>query len=144
MISLPKLLELIRREQPYRTAIIDSLISRLKTECDELHTLATHFITHNADPQKTRDWKAWGLTSSKITAAQKAICEVFIVIERDLLAITQRACLIAVYQGDYLEEVRPWVPKHQLSALREFWHAHNKQVNQWVQVARPLSASDFP
>jgi hypothetical protein len=113
-------------------------LARLKTECDELYKLATQYIAHNADPLKTRDWKAWRLTAAKITMAHKAICEVFIIIERDLLAITQRACLIAVYQGDYLEEVRPWVPKEQLSTLREFWHDHNKQVNQWVQVARPF------
>jgi hypothetical protein len=41
VISLPKLLELIKREQPYRVTIIDGLVSRLKTECDELYKLAT-------------------------------------------------------------------------------------------------------
>ncbi len=138
VISLPKLLELIKQQQPYRAAVIDSLLLRLKTEWDALYKLATQYIAHNADPQKTRDWKAWGLTSAQIMTAQKAICEVFIIIERDLLAITQRACLIAVYQGDYLEEIRPWVPKDELGTLREFWHDHNKQVNQWVQVARPF------
>jgi hypothetical protein len=136
VVSLPKILELIKQEQPHRQTVIDSLLTRLKTECDELYNLATQYVAHNADPQTTRNWKAWGLTSDKITMAQKAICEVFIIIERDLLSVTQRGCLIAVYQGDYLAEVRPLVPEDQLEGLREFWHAHNKSINQWVQVPR--------
>jgi hypothetical protein len=40
--------------------------------------------------------------------------------------------------GDYLEEIRRWVPNNELGTLREFWHDHNKRVNQWVHVARPF------
>jgi hypothetical protein len=138
VISLPKMLELMKQEQPFRVGIIDSLLRRLRDECDELYTLATQYIAHNADPQTTRNWKAWGLTSDKITMTQKAICEVAIIIERDLLLITQRACLVPVWQGDYLAKVRLVVPPDQLDALRNFWHAHNKLVNEWVHVSRPF------
>ena len=50
IISLPKLLKLIRQEQPYRTAVIDSLLNRLKTESNHLYALATQYVAHNADP----------------------------------------------------------------------------------------------
>ena len=62
VISLPKMLELLKHEKPYRAAIIDGLLSQLRTECNELYTLVTQYIAHNADPQTTRNWKAWGLT----------------------------------------------------------------------------------
>jgi hypothetical protein len=71
-------------------------------------------------------------------ATQKTICEVSIIIERDLLLITQRAYLVPVWQGDYLAEVRSFVPADQLDSLREFWHAHNAAINKWVQVPRPF------
>jgi hypothetical protein len=138
VISLPKMLELVKQEQPFRAGIIDALLRRLRNECDELYTLATQYIAHNADPQTTRNWKAWRLTSDKIMMTQKAICEVAIIIERDLLLITQRACLVPVWQGDYLAEVRLIVQPDQLDALRNFWHAHNKLVNEWVHVSRPF------
>jgi hypothetical protein len=139
VISLPKILQLIRAEQPYREPIIDSLTSRLKTECDELYDLATQYIAHNADPEKTRNWREWQLTSAKIMMTHKAICEVAIIIERDLLSIAQRANVVHVYQGDYLAEVKPWVSEDKLKTLKEFWHNHNDAVNQWVQVSSPFS-----
>jgi hypothetical protein len=132
-ISLPKLLKLVRNELPYRKASIASLDSRLQKECAELYTLATQYIAHNGNPARP-DWHQWTLTSDKITAAQKAICEVAVIIERDLLAITQRTHLIPVPQFDYLAEVKALVPSDKLKGLRDFWHAHNDSINAWVRV----------
>lgn len=127
-ISLPKLLNLIRKEQPYRKAIVASLGSRLQKECEELYTLATQYVAHNGNTARP-DSRQWSLTSDKITVAQRAICEVAVIIERDLLAIVQRTHLIPVLQYDYLTEVRAFVPSDKLGALREFWHAHNDSIN---------------
>jgi len=124
--------------RPYRAAVIASLLERLKTEAEHLYTLATQYVAHNADPVTTRNWKTWNLTSAQIISTHKAICEVAIIIERDLLLITQRTHLIAVYQGDVLAEVRPYVPQGQLPALRQFWDDHNDSVNSWLQVPRPI------
>ena len=137
VISLPKLLELIKHERPYRAAVINSLLNRLKTEAEHLYTLATQYVAHNADPATTRNWKTWNLTSAQLTSTHKAISEVAIIIERDLLLITQRTHLIAVYQGDLLAEIRPYVPKEQLLGLRQFWNEHNESVNSWLQAPRP-------
>ncbi|HEX2715762.1 MAG TPA: hypothetical protein VHM88_26565 [Candidatus Acidoferrales bacterium] len=136
VISLPKLLELIRQEQPYRATVVDSLLDRLKTEAEHLYTLATQYVAHNADPATTKNWKTWNLTSAQIASTHKAICEVAIIIERDLLLITQRTHLIAVYQGDVLAEIRPYVPQGEVSALRQFWDEHNDAVNSWLRIPR--------
>ena len=136
VISLPKLLELIKREQPYRAAVIDSLLNRLKTESDHLYALATQYVAHNADPATTKNWKTWSLTSAQLTSTHKAICEIAIIIERDLLLITQRTHLIAVYQGDVLAEIRPYAPQGQLPALRKFWDEHHDSVNRWLRIPR--------
>jgi hypothetical protein len=136
VISLPKLLEVIKEEQPYRAAVIDSLLNRLKNEAEHLYTLATQYVAHNADPATTKNWKTWNLTSAQIASTHKAVSEVAIIIERDLLLVTQRTHLIAVYQGDVLADIRPYVPQGQLLALRQFWDEHNESVNSWLQVPR--------
>jgi hypothetical protein len=94
-------------------------------------------VAHNADPTTTKNWKTWNLTSAQIASTHKAISEAAIIIERDLLLVTQRTHLIAVYQGDVLVEIRPFVPQGQLLALRQFWDEHSESVNSWLQVPRP-------
>jgi hypothetical protein len=134
-ISLPKLLNLIRKEQPHRKAIISSLSSRLNTECEELSGLASQYVAHHGNPARP-DRREWGLTSNQIAKAQNAICTTAIVIERDLLAITQRTHIIPVPQFDHLAEVRSLVPEDKLTRLREFWDEHNNSVNGWVNVPK--------
>ena len=133
VISLPKLLNLIKNEQPYRKAIAASLGSRLETECNEVSRMASQYVAHNGNPSAP-DWRQWNLSSDKITMAQQAICEVAVIIERDLLAITQRTHLIPVPQFDYLAEIKALVPNDKLNGLRDFWHAHNDSINAWVGV----------
>jgi hypothetical protein len=69
------------------------------------------------------------LTSVQLISTHKAICEIAIIIERDLLQITQRTHLIAVYHGDIMAEIRPYVPHSELPGLRQFWDEHNDTVN---------------
>jgi hypothetical protein len=71
-----------------------------------------------------------------VTSTHKAICEIAIIIERDLLLITQRTHLIAVYQGDALAEIRSYAPQGQLPALRKFWDEHHDAVNGWLRISR--------
>jgi hypothetical protein len=134
VISLRKLLELIRKQHPRKRAAVDHLLNRLGTECEELCGLASSHVAHNANPS-SRTWQAWQLTSSKIEAAQKAICEVAIIVERDLLAIAQRAYLVPVPQFDFVAELRDVVPAQKIGELHDFWHAHNASINRWTQTA---------
>jgi hypothetical protein len=133
VISLPKILQAIGEEYPYKKATVDSLATRLKTECDALYTLATQYVAHNGVPAAP-NWRAWDLTSDGIMRAQKSICEVAIIIERDLLSVTQRTHIIPVPQFDYLNELKSSLPSDKLKVLREFWHTHNNFINSWVCV----------
>jgi hypothetical protein len=134
-ISLPKLLNIIRKEQPHRKEIVASLSSRLKTECDELSALASQYVAHHGNPARP-DQREWSLTSNQIAKAQNAICTTAIVIERDLLAITQRTHIIPVPQFDHLAEVRSLVPDDKFTLLRKFWDEHNQSVNGWAHVPK--------
>ena len=75
----------------------------------------------------------WSLTSAQLTSTHKASCEIAIIIERDLLLITQRTHLIAVYQGDVLAEIRPYTRQGKLPALRKFCDEHDS-VNGWLRI----------
>jgi hypothetical protein len=135
VISLRKLLERVRREYPQQKVAVDHLLKRLETECEEVCRLASSHVAHNANPV-SRNWQEWQLTSGKIEAAQRAICEVAIIVERDLLVITQRAHLVPVPQFDFVAELRGVVPADKIAELQAFWHAHNASVNRWTQVGR--------
>lgn len=135
VVSLPKLLEMIEKNRPDMKRSVSALRSRLERECAELYALATQYIAHNGNPNSPNG-REWNLTSDKIVAAQKAICEVTIIIERDLLAVTYRPILLPVFQSDYLAEVKAFVPADKLDELRNFWHAHNDGINAWTQVPR--------
>jgi hypothetical protein len=134
VISLPKLLDMIKGDKPDAENGIDSLMARLKEATDPLYALATQYVSHNADPLTTKNWKAWSLTSAQLTATHKAMCKVALAIERDLLQLTFRTHLIPVYQGDVLDEVRRYVPEDHLDELRQFWHEHNDSVNGWARL----------
>lgn len=137
VISLPKVLKMIGDEQPHKKDAADALAARLHRECAAPYALATQYVAHNGDPA-TRNWPSWTLTSEMLRKAQKAICEVATIIERDLLAIRQRAHLVPVLQGDYLAEVKSFVPVDKLPALQDFWHSHHAGLNDWVRVPRVI------
>jgi hypothetical protein len=135
-ISLLKLLNLISKEQPQQKIIVTALSDRLKTECEELSGLASQYVAHHGNPAR-RDGRDWSSSSSdQMRKAQNAICTTAIVIERDLLRITQRTNIIPVPQFDSLAEVRELVPEDKLALLREFWDEHNKEVNGWANVPK--------
>jgi hypothetical protein len=133
-ISLPKLLQRIGRDHRELKASADALEARLKEECRETCALATQYIAHNGNPARS-SWLAWSLTSDKIVQAQKAICDVAVAVERDLLALRHRTHLIPVPQFDQLAEVRGLVSASALPALRTFWDAHNAEVNGWLRLS---------
>jgi hypothetical protein len=67
-----------------------------------------------------------------LTAAQKAICEVAVRLDRDLLGRKTPAELLPVPQYDMLEEFRPWLPEHGIRELWRFWSEHRRAVNAWI------------
>jgi hypothetical protein len=128
---------MVGRERPHQKPAADALAARLEQECAELSRLATQYVAHNGNPA-VPNRQSWGVTLEKITQAHKAICEVAVIIERDLLAIRQRVHLVPVLQDDYLAEVKSFVPADKLPALRNFRHAHNDSINGWVHLPRVM------
>jgi hypothetical protein len=108
------------------------LLLRLETECEELNKTTNQHITHNADPTRQQNWQAWNVPAAKINAAQQAICEVAIIIERDLLAVTHRVHLIPVPQYDNLFELAPILSDDQRDTLQEFWRQHTRDIDRWA------------
>ncbi len=133
VISLPKLLDAIKENQPHKADFIISVEQTLKTESKRAYGLATQYIAHNANPSKTTNWKEWSFTYDLLASNHKVISKIALAFERDLLGVTYRAMLIPVYQDDILAEFRPYVPVNLLAELRLFWDEHCAVVNGWAQ-----------
>jgi len=74
----------------------------------------------------------WKLQVGQLQSAQRAICEIAITFERDLLQQPSHVTIIPVPQFDIMQEFKPWVPASEIAKLWDFWHAHNKSVNAWI------------
>ena len=109
---------------------IGTLLSRLDS-CNQVCNLANNYIAHTADPTRRPSLGDWNLHVQQITGAQKAISQVAVILDRDLLQRSNHVALIPVPQFDIMQEFRSWVPEDQIDALRTFWRDHNKAVNEW-------------
>jgi hypothetical protein len=67
-----------------------------------------------------------------MTKAQKAICEVAITLDRDLLHRKNYVKIIPVPQFDIMQESRRWVSDADVKELWKFWHDQNDLVNAWL------------
>jgi hypothetical protein len=110
---------------------IDGLLSRLDS-CDHGCRLVNDFVAHTANPLRRPHLTDWNLQVGHLTEAQKAICEVAITLDRDILRRTNYVKIIPVPQFDIMQEFRRWVPDAAIKTLWEFWHAHNDAVNAWI------------
>jgi hypothetical protein len=110
---------------------IDRFLSRLDS-CDHVCRLVNDYVAHTANPVRRPNLADWNLQVGHLTEAQKAICEVAITLDRDLLRRNNYVKIVPVPQFDIMQEFRPWVPDSKLKILWKFWHAHNDAVNAWI------------
>ena len=66
------------------------------------------------------------LKEQQLTDAQKAICEVAMILACDLLQRDYVEAMPVVQSGDIIEDFRLWVPAEDIPKLWEFWHAPTK------------------
>ncbi|MGA3003250.1 MAG: hypothetical protein ABSE20_16175 [Acetobacteraceae bacterium] len=111
--------------------MIDHLLDRLDS-CDHICELANNHIAHTANPLRRPNLNDWSLQVGHLTEAQKAICDVAIKFDRDLLGRKNYVKVIPVPQFDIMQEFRYWVPDTDINELWKFWHAHNDSVNAWL------------
>ena len=74
---------------------------------------------------------AWSLHQQQLTEAQKAICEVAMILARVLLQRDYVEVMPVVQSGDMMEDFRLWMSDTDIKKLWDFWHDHRATVNSW-------------
>ena len=133
VISLRRLLVEAESNGGLSQPLIDELSDKLD-RCDHVCGLVNDYVAHTANPLRRPQMSDWNLQVGHMTEAQRAICEVAIKFDRDLLQRKNYVKIIPVPQFDITQEFKPWVPNEKLKQLWEFWHAHNDAVNAWVNA----------
>jgi hypothetical protein len=93
--------------------------------------LVDNYIAHTGNPQRRPNMPAWRLQEQQLTDAQKAVCEVAMILGRDLLQRDYVEVMPVVQSGDIMEDFRLWVPAADIQNLWSFWHDHRATVNSW-------------
>ena len=114
--------------------LIQPLLGQLD-RCDHVVELVNNYVAHTANPNGGRIVAQWNLQVGHLTEAQKAICEVALKFDRDVLRRQNRVKIIPVVQTDIMQDFRSWVPHDGIKKLCEFWHAHDGVVSAWCGTA---------
>jgi hypothetical protein len=140
MISLRRLLVEAKANDLVSNDQLDDLSQRLDS-CDRICELVNNYVAHTANPLRKRNVTDWNLQVGHLIEAQKAICEVAVIFDRDLLQRRSYVALIPVpQQGNIMQDFMNWVPEASIEKLWEFWHAHNRTVNAWIPSSVAFSA----
>jgi hypothetical protein len=131
VISLQRLLIEAGSNGSLSKSLVDALTGKLN-RCDHICGLVNDYIAHTANPLRRPEMRDWNLQVGHLTEAQRAICEIAVKFDRDLLQRKNYVKIIPVPQFNIMQEFKPWVPESVLKKLWEFWHAHNDAVNAWV------------
>jgi hypothetical protein len=131
VISLRRALVEAKAKSLASTEQIDRLLGRLDS-CDHVCRLVNNYVAHTANPLRRPNASDWNLQMGHLVEAQKAICEVAIAFDRDLLHRKNYVKIVPVPQFDIMQEFRRWVPDAVIKTLYDFWHAHNDSVNAWI------------
>ena len=130
VISLRRVLEESKKINTAVAAKAGYLSQKLDS-CQSVIDLVNNYIAHTGNPQRRRNMPAWSLPEEQLTDAQKAVCEVAMILARDLLQRDYVEVMPVVQSGDIMEDFRLWVPAEDIQKLWNFWHDHRATVNSW-------------
>ena len=130
VISLRRVLEESKKANTAVEAKAGYLSQKLDA-CRSIVELVDNYIAHTGNPQRRPDMPAWRLQEQQLTDAQRAICEVAMILARDLLQRDYVEVMPVVQSGDIMEDFRLWVPAAEIQKLWDFWHDHRAAVNSW-------------
>ena len=130
VISLRRVLEESKKINIAVAAKAGYLSQKLDS-CRGIIDLVNNYIAHTGNPQRRRNMPAWSLREQQLTEAQKAVCEVAMILARDLLQRDYVEVMPVVQSGDIMEDFRLWVPAEDIQKLHNFWHNHRATVNSW-------------
>jgi len=130
-VSLRRIVQLLKTEKSISNQQFTELWAKLDS-CKHVCDMASAYVAHREDESTGEPGRGWHLLAGQLTDARRALCEVAIAIDRDILQRLNLVKLIPVPQFDIMQEFRLWVPADQIPELWTFWHAHNDQVNAWI------------
>ncbi|HXF94051.1 MAG TPA: hypothetical protein VNK46_14955 [Nitrospiraceae bacterium] len=134
VISLRRLLEelkLLVRLQSKSNFQVEELSGKLR-RCDYVCRMANNYIFHTADPRRRPNLSEWKLLVDHLTEAQKAICEVAVTLDRDLLKRRNYVEIIPVPQYNFTEEFESWVGASNIQKLRDYFHSYRRKIKAWM------------
>lgn len=106
-------------------------LSKQLDECAHVIELVNNHVAHTANPLRRPNAVDWNLQVGQLTEAQKAICEVALKLDRDVLRRKNYVKIIPELQYNVMQEFTSWVPEGEIKTLWQFWHAHVDGVNAW-------------
>jgi hypothetical protein len=106
-------------------------LSRKLDSCQGISDLVNNYIAHTGNPQRRPNIPAWRLQEQQLTEAQKAICEVAMILARDLLQRDYVEVMPVAQSGDIMEDFRLWMSDPDIQKLWDFWHDRRTIVNSW-------------
>jgi hypothetical protein len=130
VISLRRVLEESKKMDTVVAAKAAYLSQKLDS-CQSISDLVDNYIAHTGNPLRRPNMPAWSLQEQQLTDAQKAVCEVAMILARDLLGRDYVEVMPVVQSGDIMEDFRLWMSDADIKKLWEFWHAHRATVNSW-------------
>gem|GEM_PF-2380611 len=132
VISLARLLVEAKSKNIVQKPQIDELFAKLKC-CDDVCNMANNYIAHTGDPRRRQNLSEWKLLADHLTEARKAICEVVVTLDHDLLKRTNPFEIMPVPQYNFTQEFESWVGAGDIQKLHKYFHEYRRAVNAWVR-----------
>ena len=111
---------------------MDDLLQRLDSGCGHVCSLVNDYVAHTANHLRRKNIAEWNLQVGHLIEAQKAICQVAVIFDRDRLKRKNYVGLIPVEHFDMEQEFKGWVGEEHIQQLWDFLHEHHKEVNAWI------------
>jgi hypothetical protein len=128
VISLRRVLEEAKKTNTAVAAKARDLTQKLDA-CQSVSDLVDNYIAHTGNPRRRPNMPVWSLTEQQLTEAHKSLCEVAMILARDLLQ-RDYVEVMPVQSGDIMEDFL-WVPAPEIQKLWDFWHDRRATVNTW-------------
>jgi hypothetical protein len=132
VISLVRALIEAEKEMPAFNSQIDRLLDNLLKQSNHVRQQVNKYVAHTAK-QKSQSFVPWNMGMQHLEAAQKAICQAAIVLNRDILKWANFIEIMPVPQNYFGEDLMLWVPEEHRETLNHAWHDNRKRVNEWRQ-----------
>jgi hypothetical protein len=121
------------KEKPAFKPHIDQLLDNLLKQSNHVRQQVNKYVAHTAK-QKSQNFVPWNMGMQHLEAAQKAICEAAVVLNRDILRWANFIEIMPVPQNYFGEDLMLWVPEEHRETLNQARHDNRERVNAWRQT----------